>query len=712
MQQPNKYQTTLMLSVIFGVIGLILNLFPIPLFANVQLIFGNTALVIIAVLAGPWFALLTAMLCALGLFLSWGNWFIFVFLAIEAIVLGFARRKNIYILYASMLFWLLLAPVIFYCYTLVFTQLPISHLPFILLKQAINGLLYTAIAALILLVWPYLYQFDRFPYHPRRSFNSHLTYIFCLIITAALLISTLFLNYSHLHQQQQLLLNKLSDSLNYQYQTLEHSFEDHYKSLSTMALWLGLSAETTDAINIDINQLVEHNADYLTLKYQAITPLIMDTEPASLLQSKSNSHIPGGEAEKPPSFIQETTRLDKLTLTIDVIAQQDKQLLGHLLATFNLPQMFTTNIESANQPQPLVIITDAKGYIIYSSPSLTLPLLSPLKYRQSGEGYSTPFNMINLHDLSTNAPEYIYLTRSFDNGLRLMVLQPFEPLLMSAQQLYLYTFGFLWLAIALAMSLAGIISRIQTRPLELISRCVTNKDTQNIKVEFTQHTPIEVISLYEQISLNQQELLAHQLALEEQVTIRTLELKQANDKLQQLATQDGLTQLSNRRHGEQLFIIAQEYCQRSQENLAVILLDLDHFKTVNDTYGHLAGDQCLRQVSVLLKQHFRRETDILARYGGEEFLIILSGYEQATLIAHLEHFREQIEQLSIHYGAEAPFKVTASIGGFNCAAKFGSALDKWLSIADENLYQAKKQGRNQVICTGCHQLTLCESSIA
>nr|WP_256261086.1 GGDEF domain-containing protein [Shewanella sp. NIFS-20-20] len=200
--------------------------------------------------------------------------------------------------------------------------------------------------------------------------------------------------------------------------------------------------------------------------------------------------------------------------------------------------------------------------------------------------------------------------------------------------------------------------------------------------------------------MSQRELLVHQLELEEQVAIRTYELECANEKLQQLATLDGLTSLNNRRYCEQLFVTAQEYCQRNHAKLAVVLLDLDHFKTINDNYGHLAGDECLRQVAALLKQHFRRETDIIGRYGGEEFLLILPMYDQTTLMEHLEQFRQHLEQLAILYAEHEPaFYVATSIGALICEATFSANIDKWLYIADENLYRAKEMGRNQVICT-------------
>lgn len=121
----------LRLALLLGVAGLLVNTFPIPLFGNVQLVLGNTAIVIAAILLGPWYALVTAIIAATGLMIIWGSPHVYLMFCLEAIWLGYARRKDIYALYASFGYWLLVGIPLLYIYATLFSELPAEHLPFV-----------------------------------------------------------------------------------------------------------------------------------------------------------------------------------------------------------------------------------------------------------------------------------------------------------------------------------------------------------------------------------------------------------------------------------------------------------------------------------------------------------------------------------------------------------------------------------------------------
>ncbi len=162
------------------------------------------------------------------------------------------------------------------------------------------------------------------------------------------------------------------------------------------------------------------------------------------------------------------------------------------------------------------------------------------------------------------------------------------------------------------------------------------------------------------------------------------------------ASKDELTNLYNRRaffeQGKQLFKQARRYPQ----SISVMMIDIDHFKNINDNYGHAVGDNVLKAIGDLL-QNTVREADILARIGGEEFAIILpqTGVEEASNLA--ERIRQRIEAEVIQHDT-LQIKITASFGIASCMAE-GDDLDRMLTKADDALYIAKKKGRNQVkIC--------------
>ena len=164
------------------------------------------------------------------------------------------------------------------------------------------------------------------------------------------------------------------------------------------------------------------------------------------------------------------------------------------------------------------------------------------------------------------------------------------------------------------------------------------------------------------------------------------------EKLLHLSRHDGLTGVFSRRYWEQRLLEEFNRCQRSGESACVMMLDLDHFKKINDTYGHLAGDNVLKEVGKLLNQ--LRTSDISGRYGGEEFAVLLpnSNLEESLQVA--ERLRQKIEENQ--FGDV--IGCTISIGVARLKKNDDNAY-KWLGKADKALYQAKENGRNQV-CSG------------
>jgi diguanylate cyclase (GGDEF)-like protein len=164
------------------------------------------------------------------------------------------------------------------------------------------------------------------------------------------------------------------------------------------------------------------------------------------------------------------------------------------------------------------------------------------------------------------------------------------------------------------------------------------------------------------------------------------------EKLTKLAHTDPLTGLMNRRHFR--LLADQEFSRaaRTHHQLFLMMLDIDHFKRVNDTHGHDVGDQALVAVAEVLKNGVR-SMDILARWGGEEFLVLLpeTNMAGATLIA--ERIRQQVSQIKL---SKIPEGLTISIG--LSEAKPGMELKTATGLADQALYQAKIGGRNRVIC--------------
>lgn len=172
------------------------------------------------------------------------------------------------------------------------------------------------------------------------------------------------------------------------------------------------------------------------------------------------------------------------------------------------------------------------------------------------------------------------------------------------------------------------------------------------------------------------------------------EIRERDERLIRLATTDPLTGLANRRHAmETMKTMVTRSCRR-HEPFGIIVFDVDHFKNINDSYGHPVGDVVLRQVAEILAGA-AREYDLVARVGGEEFLVLCDNGSQETTWTIAERMRARVEEASIEYDEGKKLRVTISAGAYS-AVPATEEIEVFLRIADDQLYLAKHEGRNRV----------------
>jgi len=173
-------------------------------------------------------------------------------------------------------------------------------------------------------------------------------------------------------------------------------------------------------------------------------------------------------------------------------------------------------------------------------------------------------------------------------------------------------------------------------------------------------------------------------------------LKRQTDLLRSLAFNDGLTGVANRRWFDERLQVEWLRCRRNRMPLALILLDLDHFKAYNDHYGHQAGDDCLRAVAAAMKARLGRPADLLARYGGEEFVCLLPETPLDGALAKADDLGRAVQDLAIAHAAAATAPVvTISRGVAAMLPEQGHEPAELLQRADAMLYAAKHAGRNR-----------------
>jgi diguanylate cyclase (GGDEF)-like protein len=214
-----------------------------------------------------------------------------------------------------------------------------------------------------------------------------------------------------------------------------------------------------------------------------------------------------------------------------------------------------------------------------------------------------------------------------------------------------------------------------------------------------------------QVNQSLQQVVAERLEieaalLESEARYRTLSMQQAeicqqlemaNQHLQRLATSDGLTGLANRRHFDDYFLQEWRRLAREEACISLILCDVDYFKNYNDTYGHQAGDNCLRQIANLLLNSVKRPADLVARYGGEEFIILLPNTNVVGAIHVAQKIRLGVKSLQIpHINSQTSEYVTLSLGVATTIPHLDNNPADLIATADSALYKAKYFGRDRV----------------
>jgi len=240
-------------------------------------------------------------------------------------------------------------------------------------------------------------------------------------------------------------------------------------------------------------------------------------------------------------------------------------------------------------------------------------------------------------------------------------------------------------SILLAAPATALLAAVQLTGLLLVPLIYPATDTRSWPSLVIFVLLIAVLSMVAAI-INQQDLA--------QIAAQTRQLSQSEARLREQSVRDALTGLFNRRYLEETLARELGRAERAHGSLGLLLLDIDHFKRINDTYGHAAGDQVLRELGSLLKTSVRG-SDIACRYGGEEFVLLLPEATRETTRQRAETIRAATSRMAVSDQGRTLAPITLSVGAAAYPAD-GADADALLQRADDALYRAKREGRDRV----------------
>ncbi len=388
-------------------------------------------------------------------------------------------------------------------------------------------------------------------------------------------------------------------------------------------------------------------------------------------------------------FVDQDWQLPTLIAAFPAVAA-DGTVRGVVLASIDLQWLGGLGISAAHRPGSSVLLIDGEGTVVAASANEQAfvgkrPSTSALTQNMLAHEAGT----VTTHDID-GVPRIFGYARVPGTRARLAVGLD-ENMVQSGID---RDIGVAYLQLALIGIFVLLITwfggeKLIVRPIRSLVRTVARFGRGDLHVRASRE---HWVAEFEPLAIAFDDM-AQKLATREE------ELRIANEHLEELASLDGLTGLANRRGFDRELERAWRCAADRKEVVALMMVDIDHFKLYNDRYGHVAGDTCLRAVGETLSLVTLEEAVLVARYGGEEFVLLLPGLDLARATELAEEARKSIEDLLIT-NAEAPCgHVTISVGVESLAPIEGQPASDLVETADGALYAAKRRGRNTVVAS-------------
>lgn len=365
-----------------------------------------------------------------------------------------------------------------------------------------------------------------------------------------------------------------------------------------------------------------------------------------------------------------------------------------------------------------LMVVDGRNRVIYASDAQRYPPLSRLSASTiAPAGHPALANGSVWRDASGR---FLVAASDAERGWRVIARLPLRPILAGVVGDLRITALWLLATVLVAALLSAALARRVRKPLARLAAAVRALDLDGIeaRIEAPPGAPDEIRAVYQHLATVSQRLHKSYRQLsaaseagkhyrdqleqtldrrDAEIESRTRELEHSNARLRELSNVDPLTGLANRRHFHETIDRVWRHGMREQSPVAVAIVDLDHFKAYNDSYGHQGGDQCLVRVATAMASVVNRSLDLVARCGGEEFMLVLGNTALDDALTIAERTRQLIEDLAIpHKGSSTDSIVTLSCGVAGAVPQRGSHYDELVRLADRALYYAKENGRNVV----------------
>ncbi len=703
--------------VVGGIIAACINLFRLPLLFEAEFVFGPAVVLLVTIFRGPIAGLLTSAIASIPIIIAWGSYWALLTFGMEALFVGLIcsyRRINVILL--VMAYWLLIGmPVSWYSISQYEFFLD-SHRTSILIKQLTNAILYAHIAALIMYA-PVVRNYLTRSEHPQtmsiKDQSSHI--IASLLITVGILFFFFNLNqninnygekFNQIHDSKheklaanlKLILDNKLTAVNELKYTLSHVWDDKEARGQTLLSFNERHPEFRTMV------IADRNADLLHSSPPELVINVLSQNESINVADRDYfvNAIDSDEIYVSPGFVGRGFGNDLISaVSVGIPPPNSKgENLGIVEGSFILTSLreiekLINNIDASVDG----VLFDQHGQAMIVSDQLGLKPLEIITFSKGVDQFYE-HDLVNIvRQNGTKEAKIYYAAESeFDWGWKLVTLQN-EAKFADVIETVLIMFAIsIVLVVLVAKLLAWAISHSWSYYMQRLNEMVEHGGEFNNDVaefEKNDYLPEEVRNLYHEIKRSRLKIVTMNQQLQNTVAERTEKLQVANEKLNVMAREDELTKLENRRVFNETLNKLYLQCQKELLPLSMLIIDIDHFKKVNDSFGHPAGDDVLVQLAHVISKYQIDSVQCVSRIGGEEFSLLMKGQMHAEVIELAENIRQQIASIDFKVGANKHIKLTVSIGlaSINPTKLTASKL---YQLADTALYEAKHSGRNQV----------------
>lgn len=683
--------------------ALLFNSFLIAhLYGNLSLHFGQIFIIFCLVTRGLYPAAFAALLGSIGLYVETHNPAFFINSLIEILVLYVLSRRGWVLLVADVAYWIVIGIPITYVFVIYFYGISSSDfIQVIMLKQLLNGVLVVSAASLLRSFLPRKWhRLDIQLQLPKLSYRIFELSMISILLPSLIITLILSNNSAKIAEQQasellgvqaehyteitrnhlthhQRMVDNLANTFSWQpykdKEKLEFLLDAHSQYPDVFSMLI------TDEVGYVIHGAPQEFED--TLRGLSREEKMVDDRLYYQVPYSRNTHYIS-------DVFQARGYGNDPIVAISSPYFENDQFAGIVQATLNLAN-FEKFGSSNSGFNVFVVVTDSKNKLVYASEVLNLEPLTEFTPEKVDQVYTDELPLLKL-----NEGFFLFKNSITDSGWKIYTLSSPDTLIDAYKNDFYNLIVSLLIIASIVLLVVQKFSKQITRPLETIVRHFSSNEPIPTKARSI-YSSAEIESVREQLQQAQHFMLEYQKTLQEQVEDKTKELREANKKLALVSVQDELTQIYNRRGFDQNVKNAFAVSIRHATPVTMAILDIDHFKNVNDQWGHAAGDQCIVMVAQEMKKRFKRDSDFVARYGGEEFVVFIAGGDIDIHRKMLEELRLNIANHEIYY-EEKIISITVSIGAYSVKDDLNITYDKLVSNADKLLYKSKTSGRNQL----------------